>query len=63
VKSERLRRPKIPRAARSFLSAYGPTQLWILNQELEARQPIDGTEVVWTLPTEVAHRVQEAFGS
>ena len=61
VKSERLRRATIPRAARSFLRAYEPKQLWLVNMGFESRDQIGGTKVFWTAPTDVAARVREAF--
>ncbi|GMR24374.1 MAG: ATP-binding protein [Acidobacteriota bacterium] len=62
VKSERLRRASIPRAARSFLRAYEPKQLWLVNMGFESREQIGVTDVFWTAPTDVAARVGEAFG-
>lgn len=61
VKSERLRRPTIPRAARSFVKAYEPDQLWLVNMGFASRERIGGTDVSWIAPTEVATRVREAF--
>jgi len=61
VKAERPRRATIPRAARSFVRAYEPRELWIVNPGLETRESLDGTDVLWTPPTDLAARVQEAF--
>lgn len=63
VKAERLRRAKIPRAARSFVRAYAPKQLWLVNMGFESRERLEDTDVSWFAPTEIPSRIREAFAS
>ncbi len=50
VKAGALGRPKVPRAVRSFVRAYGPERLVIVNTGLEAEGEIEGTPVTWCRP-------------
>ena len=47
VKAGPLTRPKLPRSARSFIEAYAPQELWLLNATLEAETKIGPTSVLW----------------
>lgn len=61
VKAGRLTRPKLPRAARSFLQAYRPRALLLVNSGLAHREEVDGTDVRWLPAWEVAGAVEDAF--
>ncbi len=58
VKATRLRRPKLTRSARSFVDAYGPRQLFVVNLSLEHRERVGGTEVCWVTPAAFADPAQ-----
>ena len=61
VKSERLRQAKIPRASRSFVRAYEPRRLLLVNMGFGGEEALEGTDVRWIHPTEVAVSVGEVF--
>ncbi len=50
VKASPLTRPRIPRAARSFVEAYEPERLVIVNTALHHEDDLGATRVVWTRP-------------
>ena len=54
VKARRPRRPTLPRAARSFIEAYRPSTLLIVNLTLEHQENIAETQVRWMTPALVA---------
>jgi predicted AAA+ superfamily ATPase len=54
VKAARLGRPKLPRAARSFIGAYSPHTLLVVNRGVEAEEDVDGCRVRWIHPTGLA---------
>lgn len=53
VKASPLARPRIPRAARSFVDAYEPERLVIVNTGLEHEEMLGQTRVIWTRPEAV----------
>lgn len=57
VKASRLERPKLPRAARSFIDAYEPRSLFIVNTGLEHRDTLASTRLRWLHPVELAAAV------
>lgn len=63
VKAERARRASIPRSARSFVEAYSPSELLMVNLGLEAETKLRETEVRFLHPTTLATRLQEIFKS
>jgi uncharacterized protein len=50
VKATALPRPKLSRSARSFIEAYEPARLWVVNLELEAEEELGKTRVRWVGP-------------
>lgn len=62
VKAGRLSRPRIPRAARSFLEAYEPRALLMVQAGLSHREHEGGTEVRWLPPREVAGTLRKLLG-
>lgn len=54
-----LSRPRIPRAARSFLEAYEPRALFMVQTGLGHQQREGATDVRWLPPLEVAGAVRE----
>lgn len=62
VKAGRLSRPRLPRAARSFIEAYEPHAFFMVQSGVTHRQSEGGTEVRWLRAREVASAVGEAFG-
>ncbi len=57
VKAGALRRPLLARGARSFISAYRPAALFVVNTGLEYAQQIGDTPVKWILPADLAAEV------
>lgn len=55
VKSGGMRRPKLTRSARSFVEAYEPRELWVLNDDFEAEERLGATRVRW----QPAHRLPD----
>ena len=50
VKAQAMRRPRLPRAARSFIDAYQPERLVLVNLELEHEEALGATRILWTRP-------------
>ncbi len=61
VKAGQLRRPTLPRAARSFVDAYRPGAFFLVNTGRDDRQRIGDTEVRWLAPRGLAAAVAEIF--
>ena len=61
VKAETLRRATIPRASRSFVDAYSPRTLFLVNAGLEASERLKDTDVEWLQPQDLAARIEEVF--
>jgi predicted AAA+ superfamily ATPase len=61
VKAGRLSRPRLPRAARSFIEAYEPHAFFMVQSGITHRQREGGTEVRWLRAREVAAAVGSAF--
>lgn len=61
VKAGRLSRPRIPRAARSFVEAYRPRALLMVQSGLSHREREGETEVRWLPAREAAAAVHESF--
>lgn len=57
VKAAALQKPRLSRSARSFLKAYAPRQLLLVNTGLEHEEVIDGVPVRWILPHQLARHV------
>jgi predicted AAA+ superfamily ATPase len=47
VKAGVMRRPRLSRSSRSFIEAYAPCELWVLNDSLRAQQELGATLVRW----------------
>lgn len=62
VKAARLTRPRFPRAARSFVEAYRPKALFIVQSGLTHRRSEADTEVRWLPARELAGAIRESFG-
>lgn len=60
VKASRLTRPKITRSARSFVSAYAPAKLVVVNAEFEAEGELGETAVRWVTPSRFVGALGEA---
>ena len=54
VKATRLARPQLSRSARSFVEAYEPRILVVVNRGVRAREKRASTEIRWVPPEEVA---------
>ena len=54
VKATALRRPTLTRSSRSFLDAYEPKRLFVVNGALEHREQVGATEVCWVTPQELS---------
>jgi predicted AAA+ superfamily ATPase len=50
VKASRLGRPKLPRAARSFIEAYSPERLVVVNLGFSHQDRVGETDVLWRPP-------------
>jgi predicted AAA+ superfamily ATPase len=62
VKASVLRRPVLTRACHSFLQAYRPNRLVVVNLGLEGRSECNGTEVVHCSPEGLSAAVEEGLG-
>lgn len=49
VKATALKRPRIPRALRSFIQAYGPAEAFVVNTGLQEEVKVEGTPVRFVL--------------
>lgn len=63
VKASRLGRPVLSRSLRSFLEAYQPATVLIVNTGLAHRERLGDTEVEWILPIHLAERAGEVLSS
>ena len=61
VKASRLGRPVFSRSLRSFLDAYRPATVLVVNTGLVHRERAGATEVEWLLPIHLAERVEAIF--
>jgi predicted AAA+ superfamily ATPase len=61
VKATRLQRPRLPRAARSFIEAYKPQDFLLLNTGLRCSESLGETTVRWIQPVDLAASIQSAF--
>lgn len=59
VKAGSLARPKLARSSRSFIQAYSPRSLWVVNASLSHEATVEGCQVEW-IP---AWRLPEALAS
>ncbi len=50
VKAQRLARPSLPRACRSFIEAYEPERFLLINRGLAHEETVGRTRVIWTTP-------------
>jgi uncharacterized protein len=57
VKATALGQPRLPRAARSFVEAYRPEILFLVNTSLEHDEMLSTTRLVWTTPWKVAEEL------
>ncbi len=62
VKAAALRRPKLSRAARSFVSAYRPRCLAVVNASLATEIDVDGVLVRFVRPWELDQVLEELNG-
>ena len=62
VKAGAMGRPSVPRSARSFIEAYRPKQFLIVSTDRFDPERIDGTEVSWITPDEVASTIRQFVG-
>jgi predicted AAA+ superfamily ATPase len=62
VKTASLRRRPLPRATRSFLQAYSPQELLVVNTGYAAEERIANTDVRWIEPIQLADSLHQAFG-
>ncbi len=53
VKATALKRPRIPRALRSFIQAYGPAEAFVVNTGLQEEVKVEGTPVRFVLGTDL----------
>lgn len=53
VKSAALRRPKLPRSARSFVDAYEPARFLVVNTGIRHAEEVGSTSVRWLLPQDL----------
>lgn len=61
VKATHLRHPKLPRAARSFLDAYRPASLFMVNTGFSHREQLGDSEVRWLTPADLADALTRTF--
>jgi len=61
VKASHLQRPRLPRAARSFIEAYTPNAFLLLNTGLRHREQLGSTTVHWILPGDLTEQVLDVF--
>ncbi len=57
VKAGRMRRAKLSRSCRSFIEAYEPGELWVLNEDLEHEELLGSTRVRWLRLTDLPEHV------
>lgn len=57
VKAGRMNRPKLPRACRSFIEAYGPRRMLLVNRTLDHTERLGETEVCWTPLVDLVERL------
>jgi len=50
VKAQRMKRPSLPRASRSFIEAYDPDRFVVVNRGLEHAETLGNTSILWTTP-------------
>ncbi len=62
VKAARLTRPKIPRPARSFVGAYEPSHLLVVNRGYEGVDTLGSTTVRWLKPPDLTAAVETLVG-
>ncbi len=62
VKAGALRRPVLARGVRSFIDAYRPSGLFVVNTGFEHTQQVGETEVKWILPMDLAAEVAGILG-
>lgn len=58
VKATMLTRPRLSRSSRSFITAYHPTEFWVVNDGYLATEQLGSTEVVWLSFHELPERLQ-----
>jgi len=61
VKAQALKRPKLPRAAWSFVEAYRPRAFFLVNMGLAHQEHSAATDLRWLAPWDLADAVGEAF--
>lgn len=59
AKVARLGRPRLSRSARSFLAAYRPRAVWVLNETLSTRAEVDGVAVRWLPIADLPEAMEE----
>jgi len=52
-----MRRAKLSRSCRSFIEAYEPGELWVLNEDLEHEELLGSTRVRWLRLTDLPEHV------
>ncbi len=62
VKAQRLARPTLPRACRSFIEAYEPERFLLVNRGLVHEESLGRTRVVWTTPADLRPEDLSAAG-
>jgi hypothetical protein len=62
VKTAGSKRPTLPRAARSFVQAYSPQKLLVVNMGCTAEERIADTDVRWIEPMQLADHLHQTFG-
>jgi hypothetical protein len=62
VKASRLGRPAFSRSLRSFLDAYRPAYVLVVNPGLAHRERVGATDVEWIHPIHLGERVEGIFG-
>ena len=62
VKTQALRRPKLPRGSRSFLEAYRPEAFFMVHTGEPHHLNIEGNEVRWLAPWDLVEAVSNVFG-
>jgi len=61
VKAGRLGRPKLTRASRSFIEAYGPASFLVVNTGLHHEEKLGKTHVRWITPEQAAPHIAATF--
>lgn len=54
VKASAMEAPRLTRSARSFIEAYQPARLVVVNLSLDAEETVGGTRVLWRTPAAMA---------